>query len=208
MNTLNIAKFESVERRVVLTLTIWAVTISILGYWGWFSQLPLPSIAFLVVSAIGVLLAIYYRNDIFRAYISSIHPKHLTIFHLWRILAGFAFLHYGSLQLLPEQFVINAGYGDLAVGFLVPIILMLPEGVNKYIAFHIFSLLDFVLAVGTGLTFTLLSVHLMDTIVTFPLVLIPFFGVPITGATSVMAIDSLLKRSKYFPQFLKINHQY
>ncbi|WP_019507258.1 hypothetical protein [Pleurocapsa sp. PCC 7319] len=196
MHTSNSVKFESIERKLVLTLTIWAVTVSLLGYWGWFSQLPLPSIAFFVISAIGILLTIYYRHETFRAYISSIHPKHLTIFHLWRILAGFAFLYYGSQQLLPKQFVLNAGYGDLAVGILVPIVLMLPESTNKYIAFHIFSLLDFVLAVGTGLTFTLLSVPLIENIATFPIILIPFFGVPITGAGSVMAIDSLLRRSQ------------
>lgn len=198
MYTSKTTKREIIDKRVVLTLTIWAIIVSLLGYWDWFSQLPVPSIAFLVMSAIGILLTIYYRHDTFRAYISSIHPKHLTIFHLWRILAGFAFLHYGSQQLLPEQFVINAGYGDLAVGFLVPIVLMLPESINKYIAFHIFSLLDFVLAVGTGLTFTVLSVPLMENIASFPIILIPFFGVPITGASSVMAIDSLLKRNKSF----------
>ena len=124
MNTSKTKKLEIIDRRVVLILTIWAITVFLLGYWGWFSQLPVPSIAFIVMTAIGILLAIYYRNHDFNAYISSIHPKHLTIFHLWRILAGFAFLHYGSQQLLPEQFVINAGYGDLAVGFLVPIVLL------------------------------------------------------------------------------------
>lgn len=196
MHTSNSVKFESIERTLVLTLTIWAVTVSLLGYWGWFSQLPLPSIAFFVISAIGILLTIYYRHETFRAYISSIHPKHLTIFHLWRILAGFTFLHFGSQQLLPEQFVLNAGYGDLAVSFLVPIVLMLPESVTKYVAFHIFSLFDFVLAVGTGLTFTLLSVPLIENIAIFPIILIPFFGVPITGAGSLMAIDSLLRRSQ------------
>ncbi|GAB4550673.1 MAG: hypothetical protein Tsb0014_45170 [Pleurocapsa sp.] len=205
MNTSKTIKLEIIDKRVVLTLTIWAITVSLFGYWGWFSHLPVPSIAFLVMSAIGILLTIYYRNHNFRAYISSIHPKHLTIFHLWRILAGFAFLHYGSQQLLPEQFVINAGYGDLAVGFLVPIVLMLRESINKYIAFHIFSLLDFVLAVGTGLTFTILSVPLMENIASFPIILIPFFGVPITGASSVMAIDSLMKKSKSFSHSLAEN---
>ena len=62
--------------------------------------------------------------------------------------------------------------------------------------------IHFVLAVGTGLTFTLLSVHLMGNILTFPIILIPFFGVPITGASSVIAIDSLLKRSKSFPKLV------
>ena len=68
MSTFNSVKFESIERRLVLTLSIWAVTVFLLGYWGWFSQLPLPSIAFFVISAIGILLTIYYRHETFRAY--------------------------------------------------------------------------------------------------------------------------------------------
>ena len=40
----------------------------------------------------------------------------------------------------------------------------------------------------------------MENIASFPIILIPFFGVPITGASSVMAIDSLLKKSKSFSQ--------
>ena len=50
------AKLEIIDKRVVLTLTIWAIIVSLLGYGGWFSQLPVPSIAFLVMSAIGILL--------------------------------------------------------------------------------------------------------------------------------------------------------
>ena len=97
---------------------------------------------------------------------------------------------------MPERFVINAGYGDLAVGFLVPIILLGKESIQKYIAFHLFGQLDFILAVGTGLTFTVLQVPLMENIATFPIVLIPLFGVPLTGASSIMAIDALLRQRR------------
>lgn len=193
MRTANANNLERTERRVVFILSAWATIVSLAGYYGRFTKIPLPSIALLVVIGIAVPLLAYYRHKNFRAYISSIQPKSLTILHLWRILAGFVFLHYGSQHLLPEQFVINAGYGDLAVGFLVPIILMLKDGIEKYVAFHLFGLLDFILAVGTGLTFTLLKVPLMETIATFPIVLIPLFGVPISGASSVMVIDSLLR---------------
>jgi hypothetical protein len=89
----------------------------------------------------------------------------------------------------------NAGYGDLAVGLLVPILLIVGKGTRSYIAFHIFGLLDFILAVGTGLTFSLLEVPLMETIATFPLALIPLFGVPISGVSSVLAIDALVRKT-------------
>lgn len=182
------------RKHVLVAISIWTATVLLAGKLGVFTHLPLPSISFLVVSAITAQLLLYYRNRDFQAFVVAINLMHLTVFHLWRIAAGFTFLYYGSQQLLPERFVLNAGYGDLAVGFLVPIILLLGDSTEKYIAFHLFSLLDFIVAVGTGLTFTLLSVPTMATIATFPIVLIPLVGVPITGASSVMAIDVLLKQ--------------
>ena len=105
------------------------------------------------------------------------------------------FFHYGSQNLLPKQFVIHAGYGDLAVGLLVPIILMLKRGDRKYLLFHIFGLLDFIVAVGTGLTFNfILHDPLMRNITTFPILFIPLYGVCVTGSLSIMTLDILLKR--------------
>lgn len=194
MQTTSTKSLENTKRWTVAALSGWAVIVSVAGYYGLFTKFPLPSIALLVVIGIVVPLVIYYRNRSFRDYVSSIHPDSLVVLHLWRILAGFVFLHYGSQHLLPSQFVVNAGYGDLAVGFTVPIVLLLKDSVGKYVGFHIFGLLDFILAVGTGLTFTLLRIPLMETITTFPIVLIPLYGVPISGASSVMAIDALLWR--------------
>lgn len=196
MSTADVNNLENIERRVVFTLSAWAIVVFLAGYYDLFTKISLNSFALLVVIGIAVPVVVYYRNVNFRFYVSSINPKNLTILHLWRILAGFVFLHYGSQQLLPEQFVINAGYGDLAVGFMVPIVLMLKSNVRKYVVFHIFGLLDFVVAVGTGLTFNFLQVPLMENIATFPIVLIPLYGVCVTGAVSIMTLDVLLRRRK------------
>ena len=97
------------------------------------------------------------------------------------VIAGY----YGLFARLPLPSI-----GILAtVGIAVPIVLY-----YRYIVFHVFSLLDFVGAVGTGLTFTLLQVPLMENIATFPLVLIPLYGVCVTGALSWMALDTFLRR--------------
>ncbi|MEO0378296.1 MAG: hypothetical protein AAF329_27610 [Cyanobacteria bacterium P01_A01_bin.17] len=187
---------QQTEQRVFGSLAVWAIAIVIAGTLGIFTHLPLPSIALLVVVSLTTLLVLYYRNAAVNHYVASLNPRILIAFHLWRIVAGFTFLYYGSQSLLPRQFVINAGYGDLMVGFLVPFVLLGAQSTQRYITFHLFGLLDFVVAVGTGLAFTLLQVPLMENIATFPVVLIPLFGVPLTGASSVMAIDTLLRQHR------------
>lgn len=186
--------YNNTPQKVFLSLVGWATIVAIAGYLGFFTRIPANGIALLVVLSLTTLVILYYRNPALNAYINNLPPQHLVIFHLWRIVAGFVFLYYGSQNLLPERFVINAGYGDLAIGFLVPIILLGKESLQKYIAFHLFGQLDFILAVGTGLTFTVLQVPLMENIATFPIALIPLFGVPLTGASSIMAIDALLRQ--------------
>ncbi len=187
---------NNTQQKVLLSLAAWTTIVAITGYLGLFTHIPANGIALLVVLSLTTLVVLYYRNSALNDYINNLSPRHLVIFHLWRIVAGFVFLYYGSQNLLPERFVINAGYGDLAVGFLVPIILLGKESLQKYIAFHLFGQLDFILAVGTGLTFTVLQVPLMENIATFPIVLIPLFGVPLTGASSIMAIDALLRQRR------------
>lgn len=194
MNSTSASNNKIVERWFALVLTLWAGIVSVAGYYNFFVKLPLPSVGILATLGITLPVILYYRSNAFHGYIRSLDPLHLTLFHVWRILAGFTFLYYGSQNLLPEQFVINAGYGDLIVGFMVPLVLIAKQSKGKYIAFHIFSLLDFIGAVGTGLTFTILQVPLMENIATFPLVLIPLYGVCITGALSWMALDTLLKK--------------
>lgn len=196
-----ISDYETTERWFVLVLFIWGAVVFSLGYYGVFSKIDTNWVPVLV--GIGIVLPVlrYYLNQKFRSYIWSIDLKHLTIFHLWRIVAALVFFHYGSQNQLPKQFVIDAGLGDLAVGLLVPIVLMLKGGDRKYLLFHIFGLLDFVVAVGTGFTFTLiLHDPLMNNITTFPVVLIPLYGVCVTGSLSVMTLDRLLRRRLGYQQ--------
>jgi hypothetical protein len=56
---------------------------------------------------------------------------------------------------------------------------------------HRFGFADFVVAVGTGLAFTLLLDPRMAPITALPLALIPLFGVGISGATHIIAFDML-----------------
>ena len=90
----------------------------------------------------------------------------------------------------------NAGVGDLVAGSLaLPAIAAArrPHGGRRaYLAFHVFSFGDFMIAVGTGMLHSLRRDPHMDTLKRFPMALIPLFGVPVTGALSLMALHRLL----------------
>jgi hypothetical protein len=185
---------ERVERWFVVALTVWATCAFIAAYSGAISKVPRLILGPLLLTETVIPILVYYLSKSFRAYIASIDLKHLTIFHLWRLLAGFAFVSYGIQHLLPETFVHNAGFGDIIVGLLVPVILILPNGIRKYIVFHIIGLLDFILALGTGITLTLSRAPLIENLTTYPIILIPLIGVPLSGALHVMAIDVALRK--------------
>lgn len=103
--------------------------------------------------------------------------------HVWRIHAALAFYYFGSQGLLPPLFVILAGTGDLIAGVLaLYVVTVNPASRRAYTAFHVIGMADFIVAVGTGLTFSLLSDARMETIALFPLALIPLFGVTVSGA--------------------------
>lgn len=194
MVSLSLYQRHQITKGLLSIISVWGITVGVGSYFRLFSTFPLPWFALLVAIGIVVPTIIYYRNWTFQAYIQQLHLNYLTVFHLWRVPAALVFFYYGGQNLLPETFVRNAAWGDLLAGLLVVPLVMLPNYRWKYWAFHLFGMVDFVLAVGTGLTFSLLQISTMDTIATYPIALIPLFGVPISGVSHIMALDLLARR--------------
>jgi hypothetical protein len=94
----------------------------------------------------------------------------------------------------------NAGWGDLFEGLFAVALALLPDSRNRYLAFHLIGFADLVVAIATGLMFTLLNDPRMDAIRTLPLALIPLYGVGIAGATHLMAFDLLRRRVGMKPE--------
>jgi hypothetical protein len=186
---------RNVRRNFFIALAVWLVAVISLSLAGITAYLPTRLLPLPVILGITIPLLFYAGSRIFRDYIQTTDIRNLTLFNLWRVPAALAFWYYGSQGLLPETFVRNAAWGDLIAGVLAPIVVyVLARGRAKlpsYIGFHLFSFADFVVAVGTGFTFSLLADPLMATLKEFPLVFIPMFGVPVTGALSLMALHRL-----------------
>ena len=179
-------------RRIWVVVAVWLSGITLIGFFGWGVLIPPPLRGPLVALAIAAPFLTYLYHPGIRGIIGRIPDAAIVAFHSWRALAGFAFLACGHSGLLPAVFVRNAGYGDLAVAALVPFVLLLPETRQKYLWFHIAGLTDFVFAVGTGLYFTMRGNPLMDYLFSFPMIVIPWFAVSVSGASHLITLHRLL----------------
>ena len=135
--------------------------------------------------------ASYFLSPSLKAYFRTIGLYPLTVLHVWRIPAALVFFWYGAHGALPPVFWILAGSGDFLSGVLALPLLRGPANRSTYLSKHLFGFADFVVAVGTGLTLTLLHDPRMAPIRDLPLALIPLFGVGISGASHIIAFHLL-----------------
>jgi hypothetical protein len=86
-----------------------------------------------------------------------------------------------------------AGIGDFIAGAIALYVVTRPKAtMAQYQFFHTFGLIDFICAVGTGLTFSLILANpLMDTIAVLPVAWIPFFGVGLSGTIHMIAFHMM-----------------
>jgi hypothetical protein len=186
-----------IARVWVLGILAWGAAVLVLSVTGVLAVLPLVVLPALVVLGIVAPLVLVRLSPVSRRAVADVDIAHLTWFNVWRVPAAAAFFAVGARGLLPERFVANAAWGDLVAGALAPVVVIAGTRLvgaarrRAYLAFHVFSFGDFVVAVGTGLTFTLLGDPLMRTLLETPMALIPLWGVPLTGAVSLLALRRL-----------------
>ena len=153
----------------------------------------MPGYAILVAVGIGAPVALYFLLPPLRSAVNAIGLHRLTLMHVWRIPAALLFFYYGLGGELPAAFWILAGVGDLLAGSYAATLLWRTPSSALYRRIHNFGFADFVIAVGTGLTFTLLKEPRMSLLTTLPMALIPLFGVGLSGASHIISLHMLKK---------------
>lgn len=175
----------------LLTVVAWLLIILLLGSAGMFhaegSKPPVATLAALLVPPL--ILLMLARVPRIRAQFLAIDPIWLTAMQGLRILgAGFLFVY--AFGHLPALFAHMAGWGDIVVAALAPLVcarLAADRSFTRsrwYAGFHTIGLLDFVGAVGSGLVArgTLPILGLSESTAAlgqFPLLVIPCFAVPL-----------------------------
>jgi hypothetical protein len=152
-----------------------------------------PLIAPMVAAGIAAPVALYAAVPGIRRLFAGWGLRPLTLPHAWRIAAALVFFWYGAQGLLPPAFWLLAGLGDLVTGLAALRFLGAPRDAAAYRRFHALGFVDFIIAVGAGLTFTLLGDPRMAAVRELPLALIPLFGVGLSGASHIIAFD-LMRR--------------
>ena len=156
----------------------------------------MPGFALLVALGIGIPVALYFALPAVRRTVDGVGLHRLTLMHIWRIPAALVFFYYGARGELPPLFWILAGIGDFLAGCYAATLLWRPPSLALYRRIHRFGFSDFVVAVGTGLTLTLLQDPRMSLLTTLPMALIPLFGVGLSGASHIVALRTLSSKAR------------
>lgn len=162
----------------------------------------IPPIAFGVLLPLVIGYSLAFGSSGFRKILDRV-PQHWLIgIQLYRTF-GVVFLWLYGKALLPGQFAIPAGFGDIFVGVTAPVVAYVyfkqTVGARSLaIAWNVFGILDLLVAVGMGvlsapgplqLFFTEPSTERMTH---FPLVLIPTFAVPLSMLLHLFSLRRLL----------------
>lgn len=182
---------EAFTRHLIARIALWGAAVAAASASGVLAKLPPRLVAPLIVGGIVVPTLAYARSPRLKKLARRVGIHRLSLFHTWRVVGTAAFLYYGSKDELPPAFVRNAAWGDLIASGFAAALTVLPRQRGTYLAFHALGFADFVTALGTGLALTLRGDARMRSIATFPLALIPLFGVGLSGTLHLVAFDLL-----------------
>lgn len=197
MTTLSHAQTRRISVGITSVIALWGAAVVAGAANGAFTSLYMPLIGAIVAATIIIPTLIYAASPRLQAYARDLGHGPIVGLHTWRIPAALAFFWYGVQGQLPTAFWVLAGIGDFIAGSYAAYLMTRPESERNYLSFHLFGFADFVVAVGTGVTFTLLQDPRMTLIAVLPMALIPLWGVGISGVTHLVAFDMLRRAGSH-----------
>src|SRR5499427_5591017 len=195
----------------------WLVTVWVLAVRGAFASLSsgsaIAQLAFVPV-VIGVLLGVALfaltRSTVLTAALDAAPLSWLVGIQVYRVL-GLVFLLAWSRGFLPGFFALPAGIGDALVGVLaIPLALGLrsnsPLVRRLALGWNILGIVDLLNAVSMGVTSAVVQLQAApstgsaaagSSLVLYPLVLVPTFGVPLALILHSLSIRQLRRRGAF-----------
>ena len=178
------------QNRVSLTILIWYVLAILAGGSGFTSRMapPLPQIVLFGLVVLLSLLYLLFHN--FRMWILSVNIKLLVVVHLTRFI-GFYFLYLYSQNLLPYDFAVLGGWGDIIVASCALLVILLAPLAGKsgwliYFVWNLIGLIDILFVIATAARLAAMDPRSMSELLELPLSLLPTFLVPIIIFTHIM----------------------
>jgi hypothetical protein len=162
---------------------------------------PLLPVAIFAPVLLGLVLLT--RSSRIAAALDAIPPAWLVGLQVYRIFGG-AFLVQFALGKLSAVFALPAGTGDVMVGLLaLPVAFYLNHnpagGRAAAVAWNLFGVLDLVLAITLGFlssTGRLQGLGVAPAPLSYPLVMVPAFAVPLSVILHGMSLWQLKRRAR------------
>jgi len=179
-----------------LALALWLGFAVLAGVTGLFIELPFPGPQLIILSFVGLTLAAGIVPSRLRDWIAALPLRALVGINALRFV-GIYFLILGAQGELNATFAARAGWGDIAAATLAVALTIVgdPRGTGQRLLFHAwnaFGALDLIVAVATATIVTLQgTVPGMTPLLSFPLILVPAFFVPLFLANHVFILRRL-----------------
>lgn len=189
-----------------IVLLIWftiAVVLSSLGVFHGAVDAP-PTIQYAILIPVGIGVLLIWLWPAARRVVEVMPPSTLVGVQAYRLM-GSVFLLLLAADRLPAIFALPAGFGDIAVGLLAPVVALAharnPERRGSVLAWNLLGLTDFAVAIAVGFAlspspFQLLAedpAHL--PLGGFPLVLFPAFVVPLSILLHIASLVKLRRQA-------------
>jgi hypothetical protein len=190
-----------VPRAVVVAAVSWLALALVAGATGILARLPFPGPQLIILALVAATLVAATSIPALRAWIATLSLRVLIGVNAVRFI-GITFLVLAARGRLDPVFAARAGWGDIAVAALALVLLAAGEPRTRLRrgfthAWNALGLLDLTVAVATATAVTLRgTVPGIVPMVSFPLVIVPTFIVPILVATHVVIFRRLLSMGR------------
>ena len=194
---------------VMIPYTLWMALIWSAAINGLFrlgaSPIPVPLVPLAIFVPVIIGAPILLRSRRIGEVLDAMPPTWLIALGVFRVF-GSIFLVYWARNFAPGLFALPAGVGDVITGLLaLPVAILLAsggeDGRKAAIAWNIFGLLDFTVAITVGLITSPGPLQLIvpsipnAAIGLYPTVLIPAFTVPSSILLHALSLRQLRRRS-------------
>ncbi len=183
------------QRKIIGGTILWFLLALILGASGLTLKLVPPFPQIVLFGLVLFLLLLFWFSCGFRRSILNVDIRVLVGVHLTRVV-GFYFLYLYSLNLLPYDFAVLGGWGDIIVAAVaLVLIIFVPVSSNKgpltYFLWNLVGLIDILFVVVTATRLAIANPESMRELLKLPLSLLPTFLVPIIIFTHIVIFIKL-----------------
>lgn len=181
---------------VRLIFWLWLGTAFFVGQQLLLQRLPPFGLPAVVLGLSALLLLAYFRLATVRAWVDALDLRTLILLHVTRFV-GLYFIVLSRRGLLPYDFAVPGGIGDIIVATLALIVVFAPladaSRARAIRIWNVIGLIDIALVVLTAARLNLANPLQMSAMTSLPLSLLPTFLVPLLIATHIIIYTRLTR---------------